>query len=47
MIDPWLTPYSKEIQDGKLSFQDKDLSVCVIESDGFKRELDRAVKGMK
>ena len=45
-IDPWFTPYHKEILHGHFKIKDSQKAVCIIESEGYAEEIDWKVLGL-
>ena len=45
-IDPWFTPYHKEILLGHFKIKDPEKAVCIVESEGFADEIDWKVLGL-
>lgn len=45
-IDPWFTPYFKEVILGKFHIKDPNQAVCIVESEKFADEIDWKVRGI-
>ena len=45
-IDPWFTPYNREVMLGKFNIKDPRQAVCIVESEGYAAEIDWKVEGL-
>ena len=45
-LDPWFTPYNKEVMLGKFHIKDPNQAVCIVETEGYADEIDCKVRGL-
>ena len=45
-IDPWFTPYHREVMLGHFHIRDPELAVCIVESEDFADQIDWKVLGL-